>query len=179
MVFSQLNKQLLVSSFLLFLFIAVPSFSSSLMGLEVKPKPMGKNLYRRIEPIILSRSNVTLNAKMDTGAQTSSLSATNIRVKIEEGSEFVVFDVLHPTVDAFKNIKLRVFKWIKIKKRMEEDCDGNILPYTRRPVVKMEVSLRGRVKTILVNLADRRNMNFPLLMGRSAIVKYRGVVDPL
>ncbi len=146
---------------------------------EIKPKPMGKNLYKRIETVVLKDTQVKLKAKMDTGAETSSLSAANIRVENEDGIEHVVFDVLHPNIRSSKNIKLPVFKWVKIKKRIEEGCDGKILPYTRRPVVKMDVALRGRVKAIMVSLADRQNMNYPLLIGRSAIVKYRGVVDPL
>ena len=143
----------------------------------VSVKPMGKNLYKRIESVEIVALGQALDSKMDTGADTSSLSAANIESYHENGLEYVRFSVAHPKLATTVTLSKPVVRWIKIKRRIDEKC-GSRKPYSRRPVVKLQVKLRGRVQEIFVSLADRRNMRFPMLFGRSAILKYRGVIDP-
>ncbi|CAM4385426.1 MAG: hypothetical protein LEGION0403_FIIPPAGN_02608 [Legionella sp.] len=67
---------------------------------------------------------------------------------------------------------------VKIKVRAGEN-DG-LLPHApiKRPVVLLAIQLGDQVKTIKVNLTNRKRFNYPLLLGRDAIIAFNGAIDP-
>lgn len=139
-----------------------------------------QNVYGRLEFATLEGHPDLLKVKMDTGAKTSSLSAVNLREFQRNGKDWIAFDVLVPKHKIDLHFEKPIARWVKIKKRSEEFSDEEIkrAPFSRRPVVKMKMCMRNRQRTVEVNLVDRNHFLYPMLLGRTAIVEFQGVVNP-
>jgi len=110
----------------------------------------------------------TIKAKMDTGARTSALHVSNIRVSKRTGIvKFTIHPVQRkwrPTIEASaKMISLREIK----------SSNGQL---SVRPVIKTEVKIGEDVYPVELSLVNRDLMGFRLLLGRSAL-KNRYTVD--
>lgn len=137
------------------------------------------DLYGRYELVKLPALGKTLKAKMDTGAMTASLSATDIEPFERDGQDWVRFrlavegeqDTLyeHPLV-----------RIAEIKKRSEERDEAGTqeVAYSQRPVIEMPVCLGGEQRNIEVNLTDRSTFSYPLLIGASAMREFGVAVNP-
>lgn len=134
-------------------------------------------LYGRYEYIKLPEIGETLQAKMDTGALTASLSAKNIETFSRDGEEWVRFQLA--TKDASNKVyEHKVARISKIKNRADEDEDREGSDPARRPVIDLELCL-GKVKrTVEVNLTDRSSFNYPLLIGAKALREFNAAVNP-
>lgn len=137
-----------------------------------------KQIYGYIERVHLvdSPSTLSLAAKMDTGAKSASIYATNIKKIKVNGKRYLRFHV--PVNDKEILFEQPLLGYARIKTRAGEQHVGLVANAYRRPVVKMAVKLGNETREIRVNLADRGNFNYSLLMGREAIIKFNGVIDP-
>lgn len=109
-------------------------------------------------------------SRVDTGATTSSLNATDI-VKFErDGQDWVKFNLSHNNDDSTKfPIEAPVVRTIKIRQT-------NAAEALRRYVVSLPIEL-GDIKTDTeFTLADRSSMTFPVLLGRT-FLKDIAIVD--
>ncbi len=148
----------------------------ALPGLALAAEP---NLYGRYEWVSLPELDRTLQAKMDTGAYTSSLSAKDIELFQRDGEEWVRFRLATKEADGsvFEHKLARIGK---IKNRADrrsgedEEEDG----LSQRPVIDLQVCLGGAIQTIEVNLTDRSAFNYPFLMGTKGLRKFHVAVDP-
>ena len=133
-------------------------------------------LYGRYEYIGVPEIGETLQAKMDTGALTASLSAKDIEMFKRDGEDWVRFRLA--TKGASDKIyEHKVARISKIKTRAEEDDEESADP-SKRPVVDLELCL-GKVKrTVEVNLTDRSSFNYPLLIGAKALREFGAAVNP-
>lgn len=48
----------------------------------------------------------------------------------------------------------------------------------KRPIVLINVKIGEKIRAIPVNLTNRKRFNYPLLLGRDAIIAFNGLVDP-
>jgi hypothetical protein len=63
-----------------------PLFSpTAVLFLTATPVTANKSVYGYLEPVTLAPDEVTLTAKLDTGAETASISATDIQLYEKEG----------------------------------------------------------------------------------------------
>jgi hypothetical protein len=111
-----------------------------------------------------------LPCKIDTGADTSSIHCERIRIKEVNGKEFLSFRLLdrkHPLYNG-KEILTAVFKEKKVKSSFGD--------YEFRYQVKMPVQLFGQLFNVSFNLSNRREMKYPVLLGRR-FLKNRFLVD--
>lgn len=129
-----------------------------------------KMLLGWIEPVLLDPElGLKLYAKLDTGADTSSLDAHNIRrVRIGDRA-YVRFTVRHPETREFVELRKPFVRRVRIKRH------GGL--YQRRYVVRMQVCVGDRTRAIEINLVDRATFAYPMLLGRSALEGW-SVVDP-
>lgn len=134
-----------------------------------------KSVYGYLEPVTLTEKKVTLTAKLDTGAETASLSARNIQLYEKEGQEFVKFTVVHPELAQEHHYNLPLARHAKIKKRAKDRTDRS--SHNTRPVVEMQIHFDNRQYTIMVNLIDRTHFSTPMLLGREALEKLGALVD--
>ena len=134
-------------------------------------------LYGRYEYIKLPEIGETLQAKMDTGALTASLSAKNIELFTRDGEEWVRF-MLATKGASSKVYEHKVARISKIKSRADEDEDKDEPVSAKRPVVDLEMCLGDGKRTVEVNLTDRSSFNYPLLIGAKALREFGAAVNP-
>jgi hypothetical protein len=107
-----------------------------------------------VENVALLPWGVVMPARIDTGAATSSLDARNISIRGKK----VEFNL--PPQYGGRRITLPIYKWITIKSAETQE---------RRPVVILELCIGSkRVKTHM-NLNDRANVKYPVLIGRNTL----------
>ncbi len=137
------------------------------------------DLYGRYELVTLPALGKTLKAKMDTGAMTASLSATDIEPFERDGQDWVrcrlAVDGAQDTLYEHPLVRIA-----EIKKRTEEGDQAGTqeVAYSQRPVIEMPVCLGGEQRNIEVNLTDRSTFSYPLLIGASAMREFGVAVDP-
>lgn len=134
-----------------------------------------KTVYGYVEKATMMDKDLTLSAKLDTGAKSASLSAINIREVEKDGKTFLQFIVPSKTgnVEFFSEYVGKV----RIKVRAGEIVSDKPRPL-HRPVVLVRVRLGDKERLVPVNLTNRKRFNYPLLLGREAIKSFDGLVDP-
>lgn len=136
-----------------------------------------KTVYGYIEKVVLVDKQLPISAKLDTGAKSASLNAKAIREVSVDGKPYLNFIVPNKTGD--KEFTCEYIGEVKIKIRSGE---SRIAPISktaiRRPMVRMKVQLGDQIREIRVNLTNRKRFNYPLLLGREALITFNGVVDP-
>ncbi len=134
-------------------------------------------VYGYVEKITLTDRNLTLSAKLDTGAKSASLNATHITEIDKKGVPYLRFTV--PTKNGDYIFEGEYIGKVKIKVRASEAHLG-LLKSTalKRPVVLLNVKLGDKVRAIQVNLTSRKRFLYPLLLGRDAIIDFNGSVNP-
>lgn len=131
---------------------------------------------RKILPVVGWRELVhlpelglhALPAKIDTGARTSSLHATVIDEYERDGEQYVRFAV------DFSDQKVRqVCEAVHVDWRGITSSNGKT---QRRRIVKTPLKIGSVEFRAEISLADRSDMKFPMLIGRSSL-RRRFVVD--
>lgn len=104
-----------------------------------------------------------IKAKIDTGAQTSALHATDIAEFERDGAAWVRFTVQpwQMTDEDAVEVELPVHD-----RRTVRSSSGHA---QERPVVLVEIGLAGRTIEAEVTLTDREEMVFRMLIGREAL----------
>lgn len=126
-------------------------------------------IFGWVEPVFLVDADFTLEAKLDTGADNSSLSATRIRRVRVGGDHFVRYSIRNPETDETLSIRSPYIRTTRIRNHSGTS--------QRRRVVELTVCLGNHSRKIEVNLVDRNEFDYPMLLGRSALQGI-GIVDP-
>lgn len=113
-----------------------------------------------IENVEIENSSFSVTAKIDTGADNSSLDSTDWQPYEKDGTEWIRFTVWN---NSGKSLQLEkpLLRYTEIKRKQAEPV--------KRPVIEMDLCLAGKHITVPVNLADRRNFQYRMLIGRSAL----------
>jgi len=112
---------------------------------------------------------VAIRAKVDTGARSSALHVEFVETSFRDGVEWVRF---RPGSDCVAS-----GDWAEapvLDRRWVTDSGGH---RTQRIFIRTTLVLAGAEWPIDMNLSQRRNMLFPMLLGRTAIAG-RFLVDP-
>lgn len=137
-----------------------------------------KIIYGYVEKVTLVAKNLTLSAKLDTGAKSASLNAIDIQEVEQLGKTYLKFKVPNKHGQTVEFLCEYLGK-VKIKVRTGENTN---LPHfgtaIKRPIVLIEMQIGEQKRTIPVNLTNRKRFNYPLLLGRDAIIAFDGLVDP-
>jgi len=136
-----------------------------------------KTIFGYIEKATITSKNITLKAKLDTGAKTASLNAIDINEIEIDGEPYIRFKL--PSKKGPIIFQKKFLGHVKIKVRTGESKFRSLKTGSvKRPVVLMDIMLGGKKRAVKVNLTDRKNFNYPLLLGRDAINQFNGIVDP-
>ncbi|MGR5063896.1 putative ATP-dependent zinc protease [Photobacterium sp. DNB22_13_2] len=103
--------------------------------------------------------NMQFPVKLDTGADVSSMHATDIKTFTDNGKEMVSFTYSNHQGDE-KNYTREVVKTMRIKARAGEKASS-------RYVVNMTVKLGDTEKEINVNLRDRSRFEYSIILGKN------------
>lgn len=109
-----------------------------------------------VESVSIMPGNRVLEAKLDTGADTSSLDARGIEVLQKDGEDWVSFRI----GDSDRVEQHKVVRWVGIR-----GAGGR----EQRPVVSLSLCLGDKVYDEEFTLRDRSNMNYSVLLGRSTL----------
>jgi hypothetical protein len=121
------------------------------------------------EKVRLTPPGHIFNARIDTGATTSSLDARDIETFERDGSTWVRFKIAPPGKAGLDEIEKPVVRHVRILQSISSDTD-------RRPVVKLQFQL-GRISLVEeFTLVDREHLNHQVLIGRN-ILKDLMLVD--
>jgi len=136
-----------------------------------------KAIYGLNEHVALPQFGLEVPAKLDTGAQTASLSARDIERFKRDGKSWVRFylaiDEAHD-----RPIELPLRRISKIKRRAGDFDPEEEKTYTPRPVVALMLCMGKAQRSIEVNLTDRSAFQYPLLIGSEALARFGALVDP-
>ncbi len=136
-----------------------------------------KTIFGLNERVSLPTLGIELAAKLDTGAQTASLSALDIEHFEREGEPWVRFTL--GTVDnPGPAIERPLSRVSKIKRRSGDFSPERGKSYTPRPVVELDMCLGESLRRVEVNLTDRSAFKYPLLIGSDALADFGAIVDP-
>ena len=122
-----------------------------------------------IEPVYLVDAKFRLEAKLDTGAENSSLSATSVRRVRVGDKRYVRYSVRHPDSGELISLRSPYIRTTRIRNHFGIQH--------RRRVIEMSLCLGDHLRTVEVNLVDREDFDYPLLLGRSALESI-AIVDP-
>ena len=131
------------------------------------PKPttagdMNLPIVGAVEWATVEPGNIRLEARIDTGAESTSVHAEDIQLVEKDGKRWVHFSLLNPDTDEKVPVELRLRKKIKVKQSDSEK--------QTRYMVEMWITL-GKIRSLVeVTLSDRDHMEYPLLIGRNMLV---------
>lgn len=112
-----------------------------------------------VEWAAVGRSELMMEARIDTGADTTSIHADNIQLIEKDGRRYVRFVLVEPETGRQVRQELRLRRRVLIKQ-------SNGLR-DRRFVVRMWVAVGDTRSRIDVNLTDRTDFEYPMLIGRN------------
>lgn len=121
-----------------------------------------------IESVRLDNEGLVIPAKLDTGADVSSLGVSNLTWIRRADGDWVAFDVTGKD-ERKVHLERKVQRIARVKK-----AAGGV---QERPTVLLGVCLGDTYRMTEVNLTDRTGFKLPLLVGRSFLAE-RFAVDP-
>lgn len=129
------------------------------------------------EIVTIMPDNIRLDAKFDTGADSSSLDARNIELFTKDGKDWVRFELTRTLNKKPYTLEYPVSRTTKIVSRVPVESSEPGKSHHRRPVIDMDICIGDQHKTIEVNLFDRSNFKYPFLLGASGLSEFDFVVD--
>lgn len=137
---------------------------------ETAPKPVlnGPSIAGGVETLYIIPLKMPFHARMDTGAETSSLDAKNLRPFERDGEKWVSFDVINRK----NGEKYHFEKPIKRKTNIVRTENKE-----RRYVVHMDIKMGNELINTEFTLNDREKFDYQILIGRN-IINGRFIIDP-
>jgi hypothetical protein len=144
---------------------------ASVMTIAIYALPlsaMDKQIFGWVERVRIQPGNVLLEAKLDSGAEYSSLDATNITEFERQGEKWVRFDLNHRQGKAV-SMEGKLIRYAPIKRHYGKS--------QRRPVIRLRLCLGNYSAETQINLVDRTGFIYPLLIGRK-FMEGHVIIDP-
>ncbi|NGP76394.1 hypothetical protein G3570_07110 [Balneolaceae bacterium YR4-1] len=111
-----------------------------------------------------------INAKIDTGAYTSSLHCHHIERIHKDGKKYVRFNLLDPSHETYNE---KLFELPIHKSKTVKSSNG---VSEERFIVKTNLVVLGKTLEAELSLTDRSEMRYPVLIGRK-LIKGHFIVD--
>jgi len=115
----------------------------------------------RVEWLGFNDPNFEIQARIDTGAQTCSLHAENIKERQINGEQFVQFETLDKNDERHTMVR-RVVTTSRVR-----NTAGTT---TKRYVIREQVKIGGKIHEVNVNLNDRSELRYKFLAGRNLLI---------
>jgi hypothetical protein len=127
-----------------------------------------KLIVGELEYVTIPVLDTVFQARIDTGAKASSIHAVDIETFERDGNPWVRFTIKNPCKNLEFPLEMEVSRTARIKQQGEDS--------ERRHSVTLVVTLGDITREIDVNLADRSNFDYAMLIGRD-FLKGSAVVD--
>ncbi|WP_435404688.1 ATP-dependent zinc protease family protein [Marinobacter sediminicola] len=122
----------------------------------------GKVIVGEVENFFLAGPGLIYKARIDSGAETSSIDARNITRFERDGSNWVRFDVPVPGAKEFVTLEKEISRRVKV---IQASADGA----ERRVVVELQFSIGDHQQVAEFTLSDRSNLTYQALIGRNVL----------
>lgn len=123
----------------------------------------GKVIVGELEKFYLVGPGYIYDARIDSGATTSSLDARNIKRFERDGKNWVRFDVPVPGTDSkLKTLEREIIRNVRIIQSNEDD-------YERRAVVELQFAIGNHQQKAEFTLSEREHLTHPVLIGRNIL----------
>ncbi len=111
-----------------------------------------------VEKVRIFPGNIMVQAKLDTGADHSSISASELEDFEKDGKQWIRFTVVDRYGKGSK-LELPLQRTALVKRQGAK--------HQRRPVVRLKLCVGSAFMDTDVNIVDRSNYDFQMLIGRS------------
>lgn len=141
-------------------------FCVALAGSSTAEEADVRTIHGWVERIEILPEGISLKAKFDTGATTSSLNALNKQRFERNGERWIAFDIIDPE-DADNTVRVErpITRNVRILRH-----DGG---FQRRPVVSIGLCIGPHYREEEISLIDRTHLNYQALVGRNHM---RGII---
>ncbi|MEM8561664.1 MAG: RimK/LysX family protein [Pseudomonadota bacterium] len=115
-----------------------------------------------LEWVTVEPGNLTMEARIDTGAEFTSIHAEDIQLVEKDGVRWVQFSLIDPATGDKVPLEHRLKKRVRIR-QSNGDSES-------RYIVELWITM-GKIHSLVeVTLSDRAHMEYPLLIGRNMLV---------
>ena len=121
----------------------------------------GLIIIGEVENVNFKSKGLKLKARIDTGAETSSLGVVDQQPFERDGKKWLRFSVKDPANKKLISFETLIVRTASIKRHGAEDM--------KRPVVKLKILLGKIEMERQFTLADRSKYTFPVLIGRNVL----------
>ncbi len=132
-----------------------------------EPLPTELRTIGGVERLYVLPINASFDVRVDTGAQTSSIDADEIKIFERDGIPYVSFVIINEKTKQAHRFEKKIEKRIRIKRTNVDE---------KRIVVKMEVNFMGKSFRQDFSLNDREKFQYQGIIGRN-ILQGNFVVD--
>ena len=122
-----------------------------------------KDIIGSIEWLYMDPPGRHYRARVDSGAETSSLSASDVVEFERDGDDWVRFRFEHDSADDAVEFELPIKRTVLIRQASSEKPD-------RRVAVELDIRLGDELQTTEFTLTDRSRMTYPVLLGRAFLM---------
>jgi len=137
---------------------------------ETSQREKPRVVLGRIEYVVVRDVGMRMKARVDTGAGVSSIHAKILEITKTADGERVRFQ-LADAQGKTKTLQRPIVGWSNIKVMGSDDKH-------RRPIVQLRLCVAGKKVKGRVNLNDRSNYLYPMLLGRNLLNTGDFLVDP-
>lgn len=141
-----------------------PKVIKKIVEVQIPPKTGSKlnlPIIGEVEKIQIEPSGITYDARIDTGAESSSIHAENIQLIERDGEKYVTFSLRDPVTETMVKLERKYRRKVLIKQKMGK--------HERRYVVTFWLSLGGIKELVDVTLTNRSDFDYKLLIGRNLL----------
>ena len=122
----------------------------------------GKVIVGEVENFYLAGPGLIYKARIDSGAETSSIDARNITRFERDGTNWVRFDVPVPGADKFVTLEKEISRRVRVIQASADEAE-------RRVVVELQFFIGDHQQVAEFTLADRTNLTYEVLIGRNIL----------
>jgi hypothetical protein len=128
------------------------------------PAPIGnKEIIGAIEWLYMDPPGRHFRARVDSGAETSSLSASEIGEFERDGEDWIRFNFQDDDTDEAVHFELPIKRTVLIRQVSSAEPE-------RRFVVEIDIRLGDQLQRTEFTLTDRSRMTYPVLIGRAFLM---------
>ena len=142
-----------------------PKISSNIVITDAEPQARsGMVMLGSLEKIYIDIVKTHFIARVDTGATTSSINAIDMQKFERDGKKWVKFHVSddETAINDRKWVEAPIVRHVKIRQSTTNELE-------RRPVIELWVKIGSVHEKSQFTLTDRRQMDYPILLGREFI----------
>lgn len=123
----------------------------------------GKEIIGALEWLYMDPPGLHFRARVDSGAETSSLSASEVVEYERDGDDWVRFNFQDDDSNEVVHFELPIKRTVLIRQVSSAELE-------RRFVVEIDIRLGDQLQRTEFTLADRSSMTYPVLIGRAFLM---------